>query len=145
MFADGLSKSRLLQKFDRCGVMQERITLSPYVATNYKALDLYNLVDITLDTFPYNGTTTTCESLWMGVPVITRAGNTHVSRVSMSILKALNLDELVSYSENEYIKNAIKLARDVIKLAELRESLRSRMRDSELINGKLFTQKLEAR
>jgi len=62
-----------------------------------------------------------------------------------NINKDNNLDELASYSENEYIKNAIKLARDVIKLAELRESLRSRMCDSELINGKLFTQKLEAR
>ncbi len=144
VFSDERAKSLLLQQFDRCGVAQENIILTPYVATNYAALGLYNLVDISLDTFPYNGTTTTCESLWMGVPVITRAGNTHVSRVSMSILKALNLDAFVAYSKNEYIKNAIKLAHDLSRLAELRKSLRSRMRDSELTNGKRFTQKLEA-
>ncbi len=145
IFAEEQSRRRLLQQFYDLGIAEDRLTLYPYVDTNFDALNLYNRMDIALDTFPYNGTTTTCESLWMGVPVITLAGKTHVSRVSLSILKTLDLDGLVTYSRADYMSTAIKLASDLTALSRLRESLRQRMRDSELTNGKHFTEKLEAK
>jgi predicted O-linked N-acetylglucosamine transferase (SPINDLY family) len=72
---------------------------------------LYNQIDIALDTFPYNGTTTTCEALWMGVPVITLAGNTHVSRVGMSLLSNVGLREFIANTPEEYMLAALEKSR----------------------------------
>jgi predicted O-linked N-acetylglucosamine transferase (SPINDLY family) len=106
-------------------------------------LELYNHIDIGLDTFPYNGTTTTCEALWMGVPVITLAGNTHASRVGVSLLSNVGLPELIATTPEEYVAKAVDLAHDLEKLQSLRKSLRDVMSRSPLTDAKKFTHHLE--
>ena len=89
-------------------------------------------MDIALDPFPYNGTTTTCEALWMGVPVIALAGQAHVSRVSVSLLQNMGLGELLADSEDDYVRRAAKLASDADRLTGLRSTMRDRMSKSPL-------------
>ncbi|MBC7927286.1 MAG: hypothetical protein H7039_16680 [Bryobacteraceae bacterium] len=89
-------------------------------------------VDIALDSFPYTGQTTTCECLWMGVPVVTLAGQTHVSRVSFSILGRMGLGELCADSTDAYVRIAVALGTDGVRLRDLRNSLRERMAASEV-------------
>ena len=104
----------------------------------------YREVDIALDTFPYHGATTTCEALWMGVPVVTLAGSTHVSRVGASILKQVALDDLVATSADEYLAKALALSSDLDKLRALRQGMRARMRASPLLDGAGFARAVEA-
>jgi len=100
-------------------------------------------IDIGLDTFPFNGHTTTCHQLWMGVPVITLVGGTHASRMGKSIMSAMDLAELVARSAEEYVACAINLASDVAHLAELRRTMRDRWQRSGLLDGRRFTSELE--
>ncbi|MEM9160660.1 MAG: glycosyltransferase, partial [Verrucomicrobiota bacterium] len=88
--------------------------------------------DIALDTAPYNGTTTTCEALWMGVPVITLAGTRHASRVGCSLLRSVGLDQLVAMDEEAFVSIARGLASDAGALNELRMSIRAKMEASPL-------------
>src|SRR4026207_502750 len=104
----------------------------------------YRAVDIALDTYPYNGTTTTCEALWMGVPVVTLAGPTHVSRVGASILGHLALDELVASTTEEYAARAASRAADAARRRALRQDLRARMQASALLDGTGFTRAVES-
>jgi predicted O-linked N-acetylglucosamine transferase (SPINDLY family) len=111
----------------------------------------YHGVDIALDTFPYNGHTTTCDSLWMGVPVVSLIGQTHVQRAGLSVLSNVGLGEwcnelhpTLTRSPEEYVEKAIALATDLPRLAELRRTLRERMRRSPLMDEAGFTQRLEA-
>ena len=106
-------------------------------------LALYNEVTVALDPFPYNGTTTTCEALFMGVPVVTLAGRRHSARVGASLLCRLGLPELVADDETAYVELAVGLARDHRKIAHLRKTLRTRMQESELCNGNRFAQNVE--
>ncbi len=103
----------------------------------------YNNIDIRLDPFPYNGTTTTCDALWMGVPVITLEGNTHVSRVGFSQLSNLGMPELIAHSNKEYLAIANRLATDWVKLDGIRQGLRTRMENSPLTDALLLTRNLE--
>ena len=96
-----------------------------------------------LDTFPYSGTTTTCELLWMGVPTITLAGQTHVTRVSASLMRAAGLPQFVAESEDEFVRRAIAVASDLDALAELRRTMRDRVRASPLMNGQLIARRIE--
>jgi predicted O-linked N-acetylglucosamine transferase (SPINDLY family) len=82
---------------------------------------------VALDTFPYHGTTTTCDALYMGVPVVTMAGSMHASRVGVSLLSNVKLEELIANDEDGYVKIAVELARDVERRRELRSGLRARM------------------
>lgn len=107
-------------------------------------LSLYNRIDIALDTFPYGGTTTTCEALWMGVPVITLAGNRHAARVGISLLTQVGLTKLIAQDPDDYVRIAAELANDQSRLVSLRMSLRERMMNSPLCDGKSFTRQLEA-
>jgi len=109
----------------------------------YSHLELFGKVDISLDTFPYNGTTTTCESLWMGVPVVAKEGISHVSRVSVSLLGAVGLSGLVAGSDEDYVALATFLASDWKNLEILRNNLRDRMRASKLLDTVRFTRNLE--
>ena len=92
---DPLARKILLGRFAANGISLERVRLMPRVESQEAHMRLYDQVDIALDTFPYNGTTTTCEALWMGVPVVTFAGDRHASRVGASLLHAVGLDELI--------------------------------------------------
>ena len=115
-----------------------------HVQSPFEHLALYNRMDIGLDTFPYNGATTTCEAIWMGVPVITLAGQTHVSRLGASILSSVGLPELIAESSEDYLKKGVQLAGDPGRLRALRNNLRARMARSPLMDANGFTRSLEA-
>jgi len=101
-------------------------------------------VDIALDTYPFAGHTTTCHALWMGVPTVTRAGIVPISRVGLSLLRHVGLDDLATDSESSYIAAAVKLARDIGRIVHLRKTLREMMRQSALMDGKRLAREVEA-
>ena len=104
---------------------------------------LYREVDLCLDTFPYNGTTTICEGLWMGVPPIALTGETHVSRVATSILTSVGLSGFVTTSIEQYVERAVAAAGDVEGLAALRSSMRARMSVSPVADGRSLARAME--
>jgi protein O-GlcNAc transferase len=140
---DEPTKNYILNMFDHEGISSERITAYGIIPLKKDHLDLYNSIDIGFDTFPYNGTTTTCEALWMGVPVIALKGDIHISRVSYSILSNIGLDELVAESTDEYIMKAVNLAENIDKIKYLRKNLRSIMKNSFLMDKESITIALE--
>lgn len=103
----------------------------------------YHEIDIALDTFPYNGTTTTCDALWMGVPVVALAGDRHVARVGVSLLSNVGLPELIASSPDDYVEIAATFARDRDRLVHLRQTLRERMRQSPLMDARGLARDLE--
>ena len=105
---------------------------------------LYHRVDIALDPFPYNGTTTTCEALWMGVPVITLRGDRHAGRVGASLLTQIGLTDLIAHSIEEYVDIAVALADNSGRLDDLRRALRPRMAGSTMCDERAFAFKMEA-
>jgi len=137
-------RRRYLGLFSRHGISADRILFEPYTRTAQEHLSLYSRVDIGLDPFPYNGTTTTCEALWMGVPVMTLKGGRHSARVGASILTLLGLKDLIAVTEDAYVKRAVELATDLNQLASLRMSLRGRMEESPLCDAGSFARKMEA-
>ena len=132
--------ANIVDQFKQRGINKDRLILKTSNAKIEQHLDEYNEIDIALDTFPYNGTTTTLESLWMGVPVITLSGDTHVSRVSASILHHLGLSDLACSNTLSFASKAKELSQNPETLAELRNSLRKTMRNSSLMNEKEFSQ-----
>ena len=145
--AHGLSSVELRREvteaFARSGVEPGRLDLLQPVSTVAEHLACYQRADIALDTFPYNGTTTTCEALWMGVPVVNRRGRIHASRVGASLLTAVALEELLADDEASYVRIATELARDVDRLETLRGQMRERMMRSPLLDAPRFTRNLE--
>jgi predicted O-linked N-acetylglucosamine transferase (SPINDLY family) len=107
-------------------------------------LELYHRLDMVLDTFPYNGHTTSLDALWMGVPVVTLAGKTAVGRAGLSQAMNLGLPELIARTAEQFEQMAVDLASDLHRLAELRLSLRQRMQSSPLMDAALFTRNTEA-
>jgi predicted O-linked N-acetylglucosamine transferase (SPINDLY family) len=144
----GLAHETLQRRIHQCfasrGVEAERLNLRGHQRDFISHLDAYNQMDIALDTFPYHGTTTTCEALWMGVPVVTLAGPAHVSRVGVSLLSNVGLPELIAQKPQQYVQIATDLARDLPRLAELRRNLRERMRVSPLMDAGRFARDVEA-
>ena len=136
-------KMKLLDKFIDNGIDPERIVFKGHSDSLTSHLSAYNDIDIMLDAFPYNGTTITCESLWMGVPVVTVAGQVHFSRVGVSINTNSGLPELIGNDENEYVKIASDLAKDHGRLAEYNCQLRKQFLDSLVCDPVTFTQNLE--
>ena len=133
-----------LQAFEAQGIDRSRLQLIGKIASSQGHLAKYGEVDIALDTFPYHGTTTTCEALWMGVPVITLAGVRHVSRVGVSLLQQVGLAELIAEDEDSYIALAVRLAADPQRLARYRQALRAQMAASPLCDAVGKTAALEA-
>ncbi|HXE54974.1 MAG TPA: tetratricopeptide repeat protein [Tepidisphaeraceae bacterium] len=119
-----------------------RLDIWPRAATRSEYLERFNRIDISLDPFPFNGITTKCESLWMGVPVVSVAGATSVSRAGRSILHAAGLDKWAVSSPQEYVERAVSLAGDLDSLSENRRDLRDRLRCSPLLDGPGFAQRL---
>jgi predicted O-linked N-acetylglucosamine transferase (SPINDLY family) len=105
--------------------------------------ELYSEIDIALDSFPHGGGTTTCDSLWMGVPVISRRGGTAVSRHGFSILSNVGLSEFVASNADEYVSIAATLAADRLRLATLRATLRERLRNSAVMDEPAFVRDFE--
>ncbi|MFW5774878.1 MAG: tetratricopeptide repeat protein [Chitinivibrionales bacterium] len=142
-FTDPAVCTWYLEQFSALGIDTSRLTFHGYTCETKEHLSLYNSIDIALDTFPYNGTTTTCEALWMGVPVVGLTGNRHAARVGYSILNSVALADLAAGSEQEYVDTARRLARSPETLIHLRETMRTRMRHSCLCDAQKFTRILE--
>jgi predicted O-linked N-acetylglucosamine transferase (SPINDLY family) len=141
---DPETTAQVRDAFAQQGIAPERIELNGDRLPVADQLDLYRRVDIALDTFPYNGTTTTCEALWMGVPVVTLAGQTHVSRVGASLLTHLGATEWIATTPDDYVGKCAGLASDRSRLAIIRQSLRERLRQSLLCDAPRFTRNLES-
>lgn len=141
---DAATRARTLEHLAAGGLSADRVELVGFLEHPSDHLGLYARVDIGLDPFPYHGTTTTCEALWMGVPVVTRAGSVHASRVGCSLLRQVGLDDLVTDHEDAFVEAAQALARDVDRRAELRRTLRATMARSPLCDGTRLARSLEA-
>ena len=139
----GATRSRMVGELESRGVAGRRLR---FQATLRLAdhLALLSQVDIALDTFPYNGQTTACECLWMGVPVITLAGDSHVSRVGKALLERVGLFDWVASDTGEYVEIAARFGGDLDKLASVRSSLRQRVRSSPLLKHRKITGELES-
>lgn len=137
---------RVLSRFTAHGVEASRIEIAPWEYDAAAHARMYAKLDIALDTFPYNGTTTTCEALWMGVPVIAMEGDSHRSRVGASLLTAIGAQEWVAKDEAQFVEIAAKLAAPANRnhLRETRMSLRQRMMDSPLRDEKGYARRVEA-
>lgn len=122
------------ERLARAGLPLERVDLIERTAETKAHLAMYGEVDIALDTFPYHGTTTTCESLWMGVPVVTLAGDRHMSRVGASLLAAAGHEEWIARTRADYVRIATELAADSARLAALRAGLRTDLQRGPLLD-----------
>ena len=142
--ADEETRARYLEMFAAHGTDTGRVELLSWIPSKSGHLGAYGRVDIGLDPFPYNGTTTTCEAMWMGVPVITLSGDRHAGRVGASILTRVGLTEFITGTAAAYVEAAMKLADDRDRLSELRHGLRRRLRGSLLCDGAAFTRDVEA-
>lgn len=141
--ADAQVREGLACGFAAHGIGGDRLQLDPIVISRLEHLGAYRQCDIALDTFPYNGATTTCEALWMGVPVVSLEGNRHAGRVGASLLKAVGLDDLIATNEDAYVGRAVALANDLDGVAALHAGLRERLRRSELCDGTGFAAAME--
>lgn len=148
-FACEWTKAKYWAFFEDMGVDRNRVDLLPLAPANADHLAQYSLIDIGLDPWPYAGTTTTTEALWMGVPVLTLAGRCHAHNVGVSLLTAVGLHTeeeeggWVAGSVEEYVERGVALAADVDGLVELRGKLRERMAESYLCDAPGFTERLE--
>ncbi|WVZ91664.1 hypothetical protein U9M48_037807 [Paspalum notatum var. saurae] len=143
-FCSDSIRQKFLSALEELGLESLRVDLLPLIHLNHDHMQAYSLMDISLDTFPYAGTTTTCESLYMGVPCVTMAGAVHAHNVGVSLLSKVGLGRLVAKTEDEYVSLALNLASDVDALQELRLSLRELMIKSPVCDGERFTRSLEA-
>ena len=136
-------RADLAALFERHGIARERLTILGHTPFD-QYLALHNTIDIALDTFPHNGHTVTCHALWMGVPTVVLAGGNCASRMGVSIMANLGLDELIAPDLESYAVTAVRLARDRERLARLRAGLRERVKTSALCDGAAFTRDIEA-
>jgi predicted O-linked N-acetylglucosamine transferase (SPINDLY family) len=142
--SDEATRLRYKEKFAENGIAANRVELVGLAASLVEHLGTYSRLDIALDTFPYNGTTTTCEAMWMGVPVITLAGTAHAGRVGVSLLSAIGLTNHIAQDPDHYITIAAELADNKEKLSSLRSTLREKMLGSTLCDDKGFTRNVES-
>ena len=142
MAAPGEPRTTLQARFAERGVDPARVSFVPF-QLHGDYLRTYWQMDMALDTFPYNGHTTSLDSFWMGVPVVTRTGRSAVSRGGLSLLANLQMLELAADNDEDYVRIAVRLASDLPKLAALRAQLRGRMERSPLMDSVRFTRNLE--
>jgi protein O-GlcNAc transferase len=138
----GRAQDELLRDLNSTGVAAQRVTLVPYVSLQ-DYFKWFDAVDIALDTMPYSGGTTTCDALWMGVPVITAPGTRSSSRSAASVLTTAGLTDWIASGPEDYVRRAVALSRNEKLLAELRATLRERMQSSALMDEEGFTRDLE--
>jgi predicted O-linked N-acetylglucosamine transferase (SPINDLY family) len=132
----------VLQRLAEAGIDQDRVILQSRLAIR-DYLALHHGIDLALDPFPYGGGTTTMHSLWMGVPVLTLAGDQVVSRCGASALARVGLQDFITYDEDEYVDRAINICSDLPALDRLRQSLRGRMNQTNC-DAATITRQLEA-
>ncbi len=139
----GSTKDNLVRQFAQRGVAAERLDLRSKLDAGQEFLNLYANVDISLDTFPWCGHTTACESLWMGVPMLTMYGARRAGRMVASVLQCVGLPEWIAQTPEQFVARATEAAGNVPRLAELRRGMRDRLSASPLCNGAAFTRHLE--
>ncbi|MFQ5508267.1 MAG: tetratricopeptide repeat protein [Leptospirillia bacterium] len=142
-FGDPGTRAHFLAMFKACGIPPERIDLDTEPVSQGSHLVRYGHMDICLDTLPFCGHATTCEALWMGVPTISRIGDSFAGRMGASLLGAAGLDEWVAHSDEEFVAIARRMAEDPERLGQLRASLRKKVRVSALCDGAGFTRRME--
>jgi predicted O-linked N-acetylglucosamine transferase (SPINDLY family) len=140
----GSTQKRVRQWFEAQGLAAHRLELVSWTPTREEFLRVFERIDIALETFPYNGGTTTCEALWMGVPVPAFPGAAAVSRIGLSILSACGLQELIAATPEDYVKLIANLATDLPRLGELRTTLRQQMKASAFMDAPRFARNIEA-
>lgn len=140
-FGEEKTKEFMMDNLAKYGVDQSRVKLLGFIPSNTGHISTYDVMDVALDPFPYNGTTTSCEAMWMGVPFITRAGDRHCARVGMSLLKAVGLDDWIANSDEEYIEKAVEISKNREELIETKKALRQRMLASPLCDSRGFAEK----
>jgi len=140
---DPAIRAQCQHSFQSLGIDSDRLELHAVLPSRQAHLEFYRRMDIALDTFPYNGTTTTCEALWMGIPVVTLAGEQHAGRVGFSLMNALGLPQLITDDRDEYCRLAVALASDIDQRQQWRISLRARMEASSLCDGAGFACNVE--
>jgi protein O-GlcNAc transferase len=139
---EGAARERIVERLKREGVEAGRVE---FVGRQSRGeyLKTYQRMDLGLDTFPYNGHTTSLDALWMGVPVVTLAGRTAVGRAGVSQLSNLGMKELIANSKAEYVRIARELGGDLARLVEMRAALRGRMEGSPLMDAGRFARAVE--
>jgi predicted O-linked N-acetylglucosamine transferase (SPINDLY family) len=134
-------RNELMLRFERLGLPVDRLIVEQKRPENQYVL--YNRIDIALDPFPCNGGTTSMDTMWMGVPMITLAGNSFVSRMGVTILTNAGIPEFIAYTKEEYIKKAVDLASNREVLAKIREGMRARVEKSPLMDQPRFARNME--
>jgi protein O-GlcNAc transferase len=139
----GSHRARVTDRLRQEGIDPARIEFVAH-QSRQKYLETYHRIDLGLDTFPYNGHTTSLDSLWMGVPVLTLVGLTPVARAGWSQLSNLGLPEFAGETPDQFVRIAVDLAKDLPKLQQIRSTLRRRMQQSPLMDAPRFTRNIEA-
>jgi predicted O-linked N-acetylglucosamine transferase (SPINDLY family) len=140
---EGSHRQRVRDLLEHEGIDPQRLKFVGMVSLS-EYFKRYEQIDVGLDPFPCNGGTTTCDALWMGVPVVTLAGRTAVGRGGVSILANVGLPELIAQTPQQYVQIATDLAGDLPRLGELRRTLRARMQASPLMDAPRFARNIEA-
>jgi predicted O-linked N-acetylglucosamine transferase (SPINDLY family) len=135
------SRDHLLKMLEAAGLDRSRIDIIDPRGKFAEHLAEYANIDIALDTFPYHGTTTTCEAMWMGVPAVTLEGTVHRARVGVSLNSAVGLTSLIAKNESDFAAKAAAIAADTTALAEIRAGFRDRLLKSPLGDGKAYVQR----
>jgi predicted O-linked N-acetylglucosamine transferase (SPINDLY family) len=128
---------------DKSKINSDRIIFANKLESYEDYLASYKLADLFLDTFPYNAHVTGCDALYSGLPILTLCGESFASRVGASLLNTLNMDELIAYSETEYVNKAYNLSINKKRIAELKQELSNPLTISKLFNSNLYVEKIE--
>jgi predicted O-linked N-acetylglucosamine transferase (SPINDLY family) len=141
--AEGPYRQDTLRLLEQEGIAPDRVI---FVGKRSRAeyLQLCHRIDVGLDTFPYNGQTTSLDCFWMGVPVVTMVGTTAVGRAGLSLLTSLGLPEWIADGPQQFVRTAVELAGDLPRLGKLRATLRERMQNSPLMDAPRFARNVEA-
>jgi predicted O-linked N-acetylglucosamine transferase (SPINDLY family) len=137
------TREAFIERAAAAGIDPKRLIMAQWKNNRREHLEAYHGIDIALDSLPYNGATTTCEALWMGVPVVSMRGHTHAGRMGASILGAAGLPELIASTPEDYVARAVELAEDLPTLERYRHGLRGRLASSALMDGAGFMRAFE--